>query len=106
MKMDFEKYIPDNLIQEGIDLKEIVGGEVLAWNYENIMKIIDILGKKKIVILGGDIIDKNLNYNYDNWYYNGGESKESIEKAKNYVENYHKNIGNDYYYILVINDNE
>ena len=46
--MDFEKYIPDNLIQEGIDLKEIVGGEVLAWNYENIMKIIDILGKKKI----------------------------------------------------------
>lgn len=101
MKEELEKYIPSNLINKGINIKELVGGDTLAWNYEDIMKIIDILGENEVTILGGDVLNQEISYTGDNWGYDHLDSKESIEKTKSYIEDYHHRLGNDYYYVLV-----
>ncbi|WP_191963617.1 Imm40 family immunity protein [Neisseria zalophi] len=50
-----------------------------------------------IIILGGDIYekvdDKNFNHTYDNWYYEGNSSAESIIKARGYLQSFNnKNV--------------
>lgn len=53
------------------------------------LQVLEILFHSQIVILGGDIYerDENGNFyaNYSNWYYEGNNSKESIFSAKNYL---------------------
>jgi hypothetical protein len=97
-----------NEIQEkAISLKKY-GINDFAWKYDDINQILDILLSNKIGIIGGDVLDKEFKYTYDNWSIEktevAGENfvMFSIEKTKKYIENYIKNNGKDFYFVIVL----
>ena len=48
-----------------------------------------------MVILGGDVYGINNNEittTYDSWYFSGNDFVKSFEKAKDYIDNYHKKM--------------
>lgn len=90
------------MYENGIDLKNILGVSEWAWKYDDVINIINILEKKDAVILGGDVLNQEFSYTGDNWAYENLDSKESIEKTKNYIKNYYQRMGNNYYYVLVV----
>lgn len=55
-----------------------------------------LLNQSKFIILGGDVYKKtpaNFEYTYENWFYNGQDSKESIIIAREYLSRFlDKNI--------------
>lgn len=83
----------------------------VAWKISDTMDVIEYLFSLNYIILGGDILDSSLEYNYDSWFYEVDKEKHhtenvknSYEKACNYIKNYIQRNGNDYYVILVIGD--
>ena len=100
--------IPKAMFEHGIDLKEI-GINEYAWNRNNIEDIINILAKKKIVVLGGDVYrisNDNIQMTYDSWYVNNDGSEyfyiKSYVVALNYIDEYEKNnLGNFLYTITI-----
>ena len=89
---------------------KICTGE-LAWNYSDIVSIMKMLYKNEFVILGGDVINNDLSYTYDNWYYDYNYSLSYEENVKlgfnrsiEYVRNYHVKFGDMFYYVIVYMD--
>ncbi len=83
-----------------------------AWQIKDALAVLEYVASKENVVLGGDILDNNLNYTYDNWFYNTDESKSlcdnsvsSVNTAKEYISNYIKRNGTDYYVVIVLADN-
>lgn len=79
-----------------------------AWKLEDALCIIEKIYEQKKIILGGDILDNNLQYNYDNWYYepvDGDNREENIKnsyvEACQYIQDYIKKNGKDFYVIIV-----
>lgn len=100
--MNIKKYIPQELIEKSIDLTDILGVFELAWTYTDVMTVLKYLEENGILVLGGDVLDKKMSYTYDNWCYQDKNYIESIEYAKNYINNYYIKNGNEYYYVLVV----
>lgn len=81
----------------------------IAYNYENVIKKIKVLGLKGFVILGGDVIKYDgdtAKYTYDSWYFNPDEYsydvlKYSVQKAIDYIEKYNE-IDKDCFYSLCV----
>lgn len=70
---------------------------------------LDLLLDAGIILLGGDILDSEGHYTYDNWYYEYNSmvddlqnSRDSINKAKQYIEAYIGRNGTDYSVVLVV----
>ncbi len=79
-----------------------------AWKIKDIPIVLQYCFSKKIVVLGGDILNFNKQYNYDNWYYNFEEklgiaenSENSYNKAIRYINEYIKKNGEAFYVIIV-----
>ena len=54
------------------------------------MRVLDILEGLNVLVLGGDIYRKSgddFEHTYDNWYYSGNVHSESIEVARQYLDN-------------------
>ena len=54
------------------------------------IRVLDILEGLNLLILGGDIYRKSgddFEHTYDNWYYVGNVYSESLEVAKQYLDN-------------------
>ena len=54
------------------------------------MRVLDILEGLNVLVLGGDIYRKSgddFEHTYDNWYYVGNVYSESLEVAKQYLDN-------------------
>ena len=54
------------------------------------MRVLDILEGVNVLVLGGDIYRKSgddFEHTYDNWYYVGNVYSESLEVAKQYLDN-------------------
>ena len=54
------------------------------------IRVLDILEGLNVLILGGDIYRKSgddFEHTYDNWYYVGNVYSESLEVAKQYLDN-------------------
>ena len=86
--------IPEELKGKEISLSSIGLSEV-AWRSEEALLLIEYFERKKIFILGGDVIAIDGNeyqHNYDSWYINTdqGSFEDSIQKAKAYISNYPK----------------
>ena len=80
-----------------------------AWPITDVVDIIMYSITNNQIVLGGDILNKELEYTYDNWYYEpdntqniGENSRRSIEKAKVYISNYIKRNGGVFYVDIVI----
>ena len=72
---------------------------------------LDELSDSNIVLLGGDILDQQKHYTYDNWYYEYNpvvseqeNCKCSIEKARKYLLSYIEKNGVQYTVVLVLRD--
>lgn len=103
MNISFEEFIS----RQGIVPQKISPYE-LAWKIDDIKPILQWLSANNKVVLGGDVLDVNKEYTYDNWYYNPDDTcssfinaKNSIEKASEYISNYIAINGADYYIVLV-----
>lgn len=80
----------------------------LAWDYSDIVYVIKSLYENQFLILGGDVINKDLSYTYDNWYYNYNYALTyeeniniSFNQAIEYVKNYNLKFGDLFYYVVV-----
>ena len=54
------------------------------------MRVLDILEGLNVLVLGGDIYRKSgddFEHTYDNWYYAGNVHSESLEIARQYLDN-------------------
>ena len=69
----------------------------IAYNYENVIKKIKVLGLKGFVILGGDVIK----YDGDTAKYTYDVLKYSVQKAIDYIEKYNE-IDKDCFYSLCV----
>ncbi len=101
------KNLPKDIIEAGISLEEL-GIYEMAWKIDEIKKIIELLRKEKVPVLGGDvykIVDDKIESTYDSWFLNNNGQfdfiEKSLDKSISYIEeyeliNYGKNI-----YVLV-----
>ena len=96
-------------ISEKIKKKSIYFSQYeLAWKISDANEFIEDALKNEVIVLGGDILDSNMNYTCDNWYYEPDKSIErkvnSIQSCscmKEYIDNYVKLNGTDYYIVIV-----
>jgi hypothetical protein len=96
----FKNLLTDELKSKG---KVTTTGEY-AWNHADAIEVIKYLTDKNCVISGGDVLNVNFEYTYDNWYYTYSEVDNisaSASKATEYIEWYNKKFGDDFYYIIV-----
>ncbi len=87
----------------------IEGSHEFAWKSENVFDAIEILQKKEIPILGGDVCylkNGKIDYTYDNWYLTNDELEDGTEKTYkktiNYINNYIRVTKNDEKYLFVL----
>lgn len=80
-----------------------------AWKIKDATSVLKNMCSKDLIVLGGDILDLELDYTYDNWFYNTDQSKDkkensirSIQKAVKYVDDYRTANGDDYYVVIVV----
>ena len=106
--LDFVNFFSQKLLDSGFFLREPIGVYEIAWKYSDVIKVLVLTKEKKMVILGGDLYGINNNEittTYDSWYFSGNDFVKSFEKAKDYIDNYHKKNGDNFIYSLVIKDN-
>ena len=79
-----------------------------AWKISCAKSLISEALQNQVIILGGDILNLNLEYTDDNWYYEPNKAKDinyNSIKSCNCMENYLKKYidlhGVDYYIIIV-----
>lgn len=93
--------------QYGHDLR-ILGINEYAYNFENIMRIIEYVKISNGIILGGDVYkisSNSIEGTYDSWFYDierNNDSDKSIKKSIDYITNYNKVFPNNLYTIVVI----
>lgn len=105
--MVLDNILNKDLKQKAYSLKDI-GVNEYAWKVEDVESVLELLMKKNIAILGGDVLKfdetNTPSYTYDNWstLQNDGESRtdfivRSHKEAMQYViKNNQKNKGNIY----------
>ena len=80
-----------------------------AWKIEEAIYVLEYLRNENKIVLGGDILTKNLEHNYDSWYYNIERDKSAlfnVEKSSHiaieYILNYIRVKGNAFFVIFVV----
>ena len=103
----FEEILTDELKAKGT----ITMTTEYAWKYTDAVEVVNYLSQREYVLLGGDVLNSDFSYTYDNWYYSYNHSislednlKWSVLKAIEYVGWYNKKFGDGYYYIIVAAD--
>ena len=81
-----------------------------AWKINDALLFLEYIKERNGLVLGGEILTKNLEHNYDSWYYNNDSARDyqfnvvcSIQYASEYICNYIKNNGDSFYVIFVTN---
>ena len=99
--------IYEKINRQGICPRRTESGE-FAWQIKDHLLLLELFYDRKCVVLGGDVLDSDRNYTYDSWYYNdntkishGDNVKDSISIAKDYLSNYIKSNGENYYVVFV-----
>lgn len=99
-----------NILNKGIDLSDIgINDYAYSWNcIDNILAEIE---KLQLTILGGDvysIVEGELILTFDSWYYTMiGTSSDyslSIDKAREYIEYYLDQNGENFYFSFVLKE--
>ena len=99
-----EQLLTKELLNKGVETFT----REFAWKYNEAIEVLSILKNKGIVVLGGDVLNLDLNYTYDNWYFDIDKNNShdfnvlcSYEKSKCYIEQYYNQFGDMCYYIIV-----
>jgi len=103
----FPNDFPMHLINKGYSLVPI-GVSEMVWKFTDAIEIINFLANQGYPILGGDVYlekDNVFESTYDSWYLEKSESKnfaeESRKKALDYIYEYAKNNGDQYFFSIV-----
>ena len=90
----------NKLLKRGLSL-ESIGVNSWAFSKEGALNILDRFEELPVTILGGDVVELingNIQHNYDNWYCNKLPNETDIEfasrsiiLAREYIENYNIN---------------
>lgn len=103
--LDYVNILPEKLLNKGFFLRECIGVYEIGWKYSDIMEVLIIIKENKMIVLGGDVYELNNNeitITYDNWSFSGNDFIKSFEKAIEYIDNYHKNNGDNFIYSVVV----
>ena len=80
----------------------------LAWKITDADDFIEDAILNQVIVLGGDILDANLQYTLDNWYYEPDKSisrkvnsLQSCNYMKQYIERDIERNGSDFYAIII-----
>ncbi|BAP61014.1 hypothetical protein MMKA1_08970 [Methanococcus maripaludis KA1] len=113
IKYGFPQNFPENLLQNGVDLKKI-GIYNFAWGFADVITTIEFLTDQGFIILGGDVFSldgENIESIGDGWYFENKYDKEktaiteSKKKAISYIKKYKtRNLGETYLYSIVFKD--
>lgn len=84
-----------------------------AWDYEDILKIVDYLQNAEYpyMVTGGDVLNPDLTFTLDGWMYNFDLTKDcqtnrgdSFSTGIAYMKMYVEKFGCDFYFTLSISD--
>ena len=103
--LDFINILPQALLNRGIFLRERIGVYEVGWEFDDIVKVLDIIKEKEMMVLGGDVYELNggeIIITYDSWSFSGSNFIKSFEKASKYINNYYKNNGDNFIYTIVV----
>ena len=103
--LDFINILPQSLLSTGIFLREKIGVYEIGWKFDDVIKVLDIIKEKEMMVLGGDVYELNgdeIIITYDSWSFSGSNFIKSFEKASEYINNYYKNNGDNFIYTLVV----
>lgn len=80
-----------------------------AWMIEDASFVLEYFKNNGSIVLGGDILTKNLEYTHDSWYYNiqSNISPEknmeiSVMTVSEYISNYINMNGTSFYVVFVV----
>ena len=59
-------------------MREPIGVYEIAWKYSDVIKVL--------------VLAKEITTTYDSWYFSGNDFVKSFERAKDYIDNYHKKM--------------
>ena len=105
--LDFINILPQSLLSRGIFLREKIGVYEIGWKFDDVIKVLDIIKEKEMVVLDGDVYGLNgyeVIITYDSWSFSGSNFIKSFEKASKYINNYYKNNGGNFIYSLVVEE--
>ena len=107
---NFRRYLPSDLMENGISLQDIHFNEYI-WSWHDALTVIDILIDKKIFILGGDVysyIKNRYRPTGESWYVNPTSlipNEDDLLKSKNvsmdYINTFIKKNGEVSYFSIV-----
>ena len=103
--LDFINILPQALLNMGIFLRDKIGVYEIGWKFDDVIKVLDVIKENEMTVLGGDIYGLNgdeVIITYDSWSFFGSNFIKSFEKAIEYIDNYHKNNGDNFIYSLVV----
>lgn len=102
--------LPEQFIASSYSLQHL-GINNSAWNYHDVISVIDYLAEHGYIILGGDVYlikGDTIESTYDSWYIN----KTSLShtdlvriaqgKSVDYINNYHIRNADQYLYSLIV----
>lgn len=105
--LDFINILPQALLNRGIFLRERIGVYEVGWKFDDIVKVLDIIKEKEMMVLGGDVYELNgdeIIITYDSRSFSGSNFIKSFEKANKYINNYYENNGDDFIYTLIVSN--
>ncbi len=98
-------FLSKELFSKSVYLNEFTN----VWPVVLFEELFDEIKKEHKIILGGDIISEELKYTHDSWYFEPQETKSrddncvmSLERAEDYLINYIKHNGDQYYMDIVL----
>ncbi|WP_258030270.1 Imm40 family immunity protein [Campylobacter concisus] len=97
--------MPQELLNREIFLRDKIGVYEIGWKFDDVIKVLDIIKEKEMMVLGGDVYELNggeIIITYDSWSFSGSNFIKSFEKASEYINNYYKNNGDNFIYTLVV----
>ena len=103
--LDFINILPQSLLSRGIFLRDKIGVYEISWKFDDVIKVLDIIKEKEMVVLGGDVYGLNgyeVIIIYDSWSFSGSNFIKSFKKASKYINNYYKSNGGNFIYTLVV----
>lgn len=103
--LDFMNILPQELLNRGIFLRDKIVVYEIGWKFDDVIKALDIIKEKEMMVLGGDVYELNggeIIITYDSWSFSGSNFIKSFEKANKYINNYYKNNGDNFIYTTVV----
>lgn len=80
-----------------------------AWHIVDVPVVLESIFAHSLIVLGGDILNSEMEYTYDSWYHNIDRSlskslnvEKSFDTAQEYIQKYINWNGESYFVVLIV----